>query len=344
MIAAALRWMLQPDAPLYIRPRVDPAAVALAAAASPRAATCATGERSARAKAALLNDSRVRLARLDPRLRAGLRIRRSRRGLRVPRSRARMAHELRASCRCCAISASQVEVIDGRRIRSAGAGAEARRRRRDPFRGRCRAAPGSLRRRTRARVAREGRRRSSKDCALQAIERDGDGVGACARRTGTYRARDVVLALGAWSPRLADAIGLTGLRGAMQPGKGYSITYDRAGAACRSVRSCCASAQVCVTAWGERLPPRQHDGILRLRRHASTRAASRRWNAAPPNTCTNPSAPIVRERWFGWRPMTCDDIPLIGRVPRPRRPVARDRPRHDGRRHERRAPANCSPT
>ena len=23
----------------------------------------------------------------------------------------------------------------------------------------------------------------------------------------------------------------------------------------------------------------------------------------------------MRERWFGWRPMSCDDIPIIGRVP-----------------------------
>ena len=23
----------------------------------------------------------------------------------------------------------------------------------------------------------------------------------------------------------------------------------------------------------------------------------------------------VRERWYGWRPMSCDDIPIIGAVP-----------------------------
>ena len=28
-----------------------------------------------------------------------------------------------------------------------------------------------------------------------------------------------------------------------------------------------------------------------------------------------PVGPELRERWFGWRPMSRDDIPLIGRAP-----------------------------
>ena len=40
-----------------------------------------------------------------------------------------------------------------------------------------------------------------------------------------------------------------------------------------------------------------------------------RSNAARANTCTNRSGPVKREEWFGWRPMTFDDLPIIGRVP-----------------------------
>jgi len=58
--ATALRMMLTPDAPLYIRPRVDPRLwhwlLRFGARCNPR-----DWERSARAKAALLNDSRQRL-------------------------------------------------------------------------------------------------------------------------------------------------------------------------------------------------------------------------------------------------------------------------------------------
>jgi D-amino-acid dehydrogenase len=28
-----------------------------------------------------------------------------------------------------------------------------------------------------------------------------------------------------------------------------------------------------------------------------------------------PVGPEVRERWFGWRPMSCDDVPILGRMP-----------------------------
>jgi D-amino-acid dehydrogenase len=28
-----------------------------------------------------------------------------------------------------------------------------------------------------------------------------------------------------------------------------------------------------------------------------------------------PVGPVKREEWFGWRPMTWDDLPIIGRVP-----------------------------
>jgi D-amino-acid dehydrogenase len=28
-----------------------------------------------------------------------------------------------------------------------------------------------------------------------------------------------------------------------------------------------------------------------------------------------PTGPVKREEWFGWRPMTFDDLPIIGRAP-----------------------------
>src|SRR5687768_11319183 len=61
MVATALRWMLTPDAPLYIKPRIDPALwrwlLTFAARCNAR-----DWQVSATAKSALLNDSRARLA------------------------------------------------------------------------------------------------------------------------------------------------------------------------------------------------------------------------------------------------------------------------------------------
>ena len=84
MVAVALRWMLTPDAPLYIKPRIDPLlwrwllrlrrALQSARLAAQRAGQGGAAERLAHA-----------LGAMGARLRAGVRIRRSRRRLRLPR-------------------------------------------------------------------------------------------------------------------------------------------------------------------------------------------------------------------------------------------------------------------
>src|SRR3546814_1061234 len=56
------------------------------------------------------------------------------------------------------------------------------------------------------------------------FEREGDRVSAVHTERGPRRARDIVFALGAWSPTVAKQLGL---HLPIQPGKGYSITYTR---------------------------------------------------------------------------------------------------------------------
>ena len=80
---------------------------------------------------------------------------------------------------------------------------------------------------------------------IESIEREGSRI-ACVRTThGDYSARDVVFALGAWSPLLGRQLGL---RLPIQPGKGYSITYSRP-RTCPRVPLVLKEASVCVTAW-----------------------------------------------------------------------------------------------
>ena len=99
-----------------------------------------------------------------------------------------------------------------------------------------------------ARVVRERGGTIVEQCALLGLDHDSNGV-RMRTAQGELRARDAVLALGAWSPRLADAVGLPFLKRAMQPGKGYSITYS-APTLVPKRPLMLRDRSVCVTAWG----------------------------------------------------------------------------------------------
>ena len=130
---------------------------------------------------------------------------------------------------------------------------------------------------------------------------------------GELRARDVVMALGAWSPKLADAIGAPALKRTMQPGKGYSITYSSPTLVPRRPLVL-RERQVCVTAWdsgfrlGSTMEFSGYDDSLNPRRLAALERGASEY-------LHEPVGAQKQEQWFGWRPMTCDDVPIIGRVP-----------------------------
>lgn len=138
--------------------------------------------------------------------------------------------------------------------------------------------------------------------------------GWCANAAGNaFRAREVVIAAGAWSPLLARQLRLPWLRHAIQPGKGYSLTYDPPALVPRRplvLRDC----SVCVTAWpdGFRLGSTMEfsghtEGLNPLRLAALERGAAAFLH--------QPVGPVLRERWWGWRPMCVDDVPIIGAAP-----------------------------
>lgn len=126
---------------------------------------------------------------------------------------------------------------------------------------------------------------------------------------GAWRPREVVFALGAWSPLLGKAMGL---RLPIQPGKGYSITYSRPDP-CPRIPMTLKEASVCVTAWqsGYRLGSTMEfsgydESLNRVRLDALRRAAA--------SYLRCPEGEQTHEEWFGWRPMTPDDLPVIGRA------------------------------
>jgi D-amino-acid dehydrogenase len=140
---------------------------------------------------------------------------------------------------------------------------------------------------------------------------DGDRVDIVETDQGDFTARDVVFALGSWSPLVGKQLDL---RIPIQPGKGYSITYTRPSIA-PVIPMTFKERAVCVTAWssgyrlGSTMEFAGYDASLnRTRLDALRRGAAEYLREA--------EGPAVTEEWFGWRPMTYDDLPLLGRPSR----------------------------
>jgi D-amino-acid dehydrogenase len=136
----------------------------------------------------------------------------------------------------------------------------------------------------------------------------GDGrLGKVHSSRGVFAGEHVVMALGAWSPLLGKQLGL---RLPMQPGKGYSLTYTRPARAPRHALVL-REASVCVTTWrsGYRLGSTMEfsgyaEGLTRTRLDALRRGAA--------TGLHEPEGPELQEEWWGWRPMSVDEIPIIG--------------------------------
>lgn len=142
---------------------------------------------------------------------------------------------------------------------------------------------------------------------VTSFERDGSRIRGVRANGATFRGEQVVLALGAWTPRLARQLRL---HLPMQPGKGYSLTSNRP-EQCPSRPLTLYEDSVCVTAWsdGFRLGSTMElsgytSGLNRLRLEAIKRGAER--------YLRQPMGTRLQEEWWGWRPMCVDELPLIG--------------------------------
>ena len=311
-LTKALRWSLTPDAPLYIPPRFDPLLWGWLLGFA-RRCNVRDWETSARGKHALLDDSRRRLG--DWVSRFGLDCEFVESGedyvFRDARAFAHGQHEL-PLLRALGVA---VEAIDGEvyaaqepALKPGVAGVLR-------FSGDAALRPD----RYLAELARAVRERGGvivEGCALHGLREDREGVIAYTHH-GEVRARNAVLALGAWSAKSADALGLPWMKKIIQPGKGYSITYrapDRVPKRPLVLRE----RSVCVTAWndgfrlGSTMEFSGFDDTLNERRLAALERGAREY-------LHEPVGPEVRERWYGWRPMSRDDMPLIGRAPGLRR-------------------------
>ena len=308
MIGTALKWMLTPDAPLYIPPRFDPALwrwlLGFAARCNAR-----DWEASASAKYALLADSRTRLAHWVETFGLACEFVESGEDY-VFRDPRRLDKEVRELPMLGALG-MRYDVIDGAAFEAMepalkpGVAGAIR------FGGDAALRPD----RYVAELARAVRERGGsivEGLALQGLESGSTGLRAITA-SGDIHACDVVIATGAWSPQIAVAIGLPWLRKAIQPGKGYSITYARPSLVPRRPLTL-RERSVCVTTWedgfrlGSTMEFSGFDTSLNQRRLGALERGAREY-------LHHPVGPEIRERWFGWRPMSRDDVPLIGHAP-----------------------------
>jgi D-amino-acid dehydrogenase len=127
---------------------------------------------------------------------------------------------------------------------------------------------------------------------------------------GKLEADAFVVATGAWTGRLKLDVGC---RIPILPGKGYSMTMPRPGR-CPAVPLIFDEHRVVATPFesGYRL-----GSIMEFAGYDET--LDPRWfeflSGAARHYLREPSAEPVVERWYGWRPMTFDGIPIIDRSP-----------------------------
>lgn len=306
VVRQALRWMLTPDAPLYLKPRVDPALwrwlLRFAARCNPR-----DWRESTHARAAILDDSRARLVTWVERY--ALRCEFQEEGLdyvfRDPRNFERYVRE----CQALREFGIDSEII-------AGAEYEAREpAMREGVAGAIRFPDDARLRPDRyvAELARAVRERGGvieTRCRVLGFDEARDGVRVHTAR-GTRQCREAVFALGAWTPEFARRLGLSI---PIQPGKGYSVTYSRPERVPKRPLVL-KDRSVCVTVWdsgfrlGSTMEFSGYDDRLNEVRLAALERGAREF-------LRDPVGEVVQERWCGWRPMTWDDLPLLGRVPR----------------------------
>jgi len=148
-------------------------------------------------------------------------------------------------------------------------------------------------------------------CGLKGFHLVGDRIEGAATGRGDVSAEHYVLAAGAWSAAIAKQLGL---KLPIQPGKGYSITMERP-AVCPRIPCYLYERRVVATPWpsGYRL-----GGTMEFSGFSSTLNAERiqALKHAAGEYLTDPVGHPVNEEWTGLRPMTYDDLPVIGRAPR----------------------------
>lgn len=147
-------------------------------------------------------------------------------------------------------------------------------------------------------------------CEFLDLESAGNNATAIQTNQGRIEADQVIFATGAWSRMIQQKLKA---RIPVEPGKGYSITMQRP-ELCPKHPMLFEDHRVGISPTssafriGSTMEFAGYDDSLREDRLQLLTDTAKFYLHDP---IQNPSI----ERWYGWRPMSCDEIPLVGRVP-----------------------------
>jgi D-amino-acid dehydrogenase len=144
--------------------------------------------------------------------------------------------------------------------------------------------------------------------SVTGFETSGQQISSVITTEGTFTANQVVLAAGAWSPLITKNLKL---RLPIQPAKGYSLTYKRPPTSPHLPLSL-SERKIAVTPMGETL---RFTSVLEL---AGFDASISKRRLETIRRSVNEYLPGMEELgeetvWFGYRPGTPDDLPIIGK-------------------------------
>ena len=148
------------------------------------------------------------------------------------------------------------------------------------------------------------------NCDFLGFENRSRQVTSVQTSLGSIPAEEVIIATGAWTPRLNKHLGCAV---PIQPGKGYSITMPRPGI-CPKIPMIFEEHRVAITPMqsgyriGSTMEFAGYDTRMdRNRLKILTNGAV--------HYLQEPLASPVLDEWWGWRPMVYDGKPIIGRSP-----------------------------
>src|ERR1700750_1655814 len=304
MVGTALRSLLHRDAPLYVNPRLD-AARARWMLGFARNCTWRNYERAGEARGAILARSRGLLADLiandgmDCEFEevGELYVYRQARTLQLDRPHVDLLHRLGMSVQM--LGGDEALALEPG-LREGVVGALLH--------------PGDARLRPDRYVAELARRVRELGGAIETGARvdefvlEGTRLSHVRTTGGVFSGDRVVMALGAWSPLVGK---LLDIRLPMQPGKGYSLTWDQPPERAPTHSLVLREAAVCVTPWasGFRLGSTMEfsgfeEGLNDVRIEALRRGAAAYLREPEGRGDVVP--------WWGWRPMSVDEVPIIG--------------------------------
>ena len=151
-------------------------------------------------------------------------------------------------------------------------------------------------------------------CAFQSFTRTGGRITGAATDAGDIPADCFVVATGAAAPLLDQQLGV---KLPIQPGKGYSITMPRP-ALCPTRPMIFEEHKVAITPFksgyriGSTMEFAGYDTSLNRPRIDALRRGAAHYLRDPFGALTDADP---EQEWFGWRPMTVDDVPILGPLP-----------------------------